>query len=150
LVTCHVRVTAVAFHPSSADGGRRKERTGEEKGSSGKKKGKKGEDADGWGRGAVRERARGDEKPSQRCCGPVRRAMRCARGRKNKAGRAAGWAAWGAGQCVSVGQPPSGPRQARQAGKGEEEGRAGSRVGPVGEFFPNPIFFQFYFLHFKF
>jgi len=41
LVTCHVRVTAVAFHPSSADGGRRKERTGEEKGSSGKKKGKK-------------------------------------------------------------------------------------------------------------
>ena len=41
LVTCHVRVTAVAFHPSSADGGRRKERAGEEKGNSGKKKGKK-------------------------------------------------------------------------------------------------------------
>ena len=44
----------------------------------------------------------------------------------------------------------AGPRQARQAGKGEEEGRAGSRVGPVGEFFPNPIFFPILFSPFKF
>jgi len=91
LVTCHVRVTAVAFHPSSADGGRRKERTGEEKGSSGKKKGKKGEDADGWGRGAVRERARGDE---NRASGAVGRcAELCgarAGGKTRQAGQQAG------------------------------------------------------------
>ena len=50
----------------------------------------------------------------------------------------------------SAGLPATGRCRARQARKGEEEGQAGSGVGPVGEFFPNQIFFQFYFLHFHF
>ena len=47
------------------------------------------------------------------------------RGRAGLHWWAASWTTRGAGQRVSAGQPPGGPRQAKQAGKGEEEGWAG-------------------------
>ena len=46
--------------------------------------------------------------------------------------------------------PAMGRRRARQAGKGEEEGRAGSGVGPVGEFFPKSNIFPILFSPFPF
>jgi len=64
----------------------------------------------------------------------------------------ASWAARGAGQRVSAGQPPSGPRQARQAGKGGGRRPGWLELGQKVNFFfcPNQIFIQFYFLHFHF
>ena len=71
-------------------------------------------------------------------------------GKKRRAARGIGRSGKKEGRGKLAGPPATGRCRARQARKGEEEGQAGSGVGPVGEFFPNQIFFQFYFLHFHF